>query len=630
MLRYTIILSFIFLFGFVNGQNVEFKNSNFKDKKEGLKTAVSNIETADGLMEKGFLELKKNENHSLSFLQALDLYKKADNFNPSNAELNYKIGMCFLFTPDKKAALAYLEKSIKLDPESNPDVYLQYGRALKFDYKYEKASEQFKKYRTKLSSKEQQAKSILIKKELAECKNGIEFLNKPSRVWIDNLDAINTSYPEYCATITADESVLIFNTRCPDNTGGATNSNNKYYADIYISNRDGKTWSKPKKISNILNKPQDDECVALSPDGQRMFLVREKNGNLDLYKSTRFGENWTEPVSLAQNRINTEHNESHASFSTYNIKVYFVTDNPYANRGGTDLFFSGRVNMRHGEEWGNASTVGKEVNTLYNESCIFLHPDGNTLYFSSKGHNSMGGYDIFKCTRLPGRWSEPVNLGYPVNTPYDEKYITVSASGKHGYITSNRKKDNKGDFDIYRVTFLGPEKPMMSDTEDRLISSISKSVKESSLEGPVEIEANHLTVLRGRVVDEFTKEPVEATIEIVDNVKNEVITTLQSNSKTGKFLVSLPAGINYGIAIDAEDYLFYSENFDLPEMSDYQLVTKDIYLQNICIGCKIVLRNVFFGTGKHTLRPESTPELERLFKLLKNIPRLKVEISGHT
>jgi len=294
------------------------------------------------------------------------------------------------------------------------------------------------------------------------------------------------------------------------------------------------------------------------------------------------------------------------------------------------MFFSGRVNTRHKEEWGKAFTAGSELNTKYNEACIFFHPDGKTIYFSSQGHNSIGGYDVYKSVREAGRWSTPKNLGYPVNSVYDEKYISVSASGKHAYVSSNRKKDGKGGYDIYKVTFLGPEKPMLIDTEDQLLASRATAIRESTLEAPVKIDAKNLTVLKGRILDEFTKKPVSANIEIVDNEKNEIISIFHSNSETGKFLLSLPSGINYGIAVMAEDYLFYSENFNLPEMSDYQLVKKDIYLQNVCIGCKIVLRNVFFDTGKFTLRPESTPELERLFKLLSDVPRIKVEISGHT
>lgn len=624
------ILAIVFTGYMLPGQNVEFKTSNFKDRKDELKAIVEKIELADGIMAKGLKALISDENHSFNFKQALGLYLEANEFNQDNAELNYKIGKCLLHTSDKTGSIPFLEKAVKLDPDIGPEAYILLSRAYKFDYRFDEASKTLTGLKGSLSGKEQEEYDRIIKKELEECRNATEFTGNPARVWLDLLPDINTEYDDYSAEITADEYMMVLNSRRPGTTGGAKNDNDEWYSDIYVSYRMDQGWTEPEKISETLNSSSDDEVTALSADGQSMIIVRHNGLNLDLYKSELRGQNWSAPVELAQHRINSEYNESGASFSGDGIKIYFVSDNPYANRGGTDLYFSGRINTRHVEEWGNASTAGKEVNTPYNEGCIFIHPDGKTLFFSSQGFNSMGGYDLFMCTRLPGRWSEPVNLGYPVNTPYDEKYISVSASGKHGYISSNRKKDTEGGYDIYKVTFLGPEKPMTADREDQLISSIARGMRESRLEAPVEIEANHLTVLRGHIYDEFTHEPIEAEIEIVDNVKNQVISTLYSNSQTGKFLISLPAGVNYGIAIKAEDYLFYSENFDLPEMSDYQLLTKDIYLQNICIGCKIILRNVFFDTGKFTLKPESTPELERLFKLMNDIPRLKVEISGHT
>ncbi|MCC7050197.1 MAG: OmpA family protein, partial [Bacteroidia bacterium] len=130
--------------------------------------------------------------------------------------------------------------------------------------------------------------------------------------------------------------------------------------------------------------------------------------------------------------------------------------------------------------------------------------------------------------------------------------------------------------------------------------------------------------------DAFTNKPLEATIDLIDNVKNEMLASFKSNSATGKYLVSLPSGKNYGIAVKAEGYLFHSENFDLPATADYQEVVKDVALKNISVGNKIVLKNIFFDTNKSTLRPESTSELERLIKLLNDVPNMRIEISGHT
>jgi len=629
-MKYIFYIFSLILPGILFSQNIEFKSSNFKDKKEELKTIIAKIEQGDELMETGFIALAEDEEHTISFEKALKLYDEGNSFNPENAELNFKIGKCMLQTSQKIESIVFLEKALSLNSDVDAEILYYLGKAYKFNYEIDKAQKNFKKCKPLLKGKSLETLGPKINKELSECKSALALMENPARVWVENVEDVNSKYNDYGASISTDEAVMIFNARKPNTTGGGKNSKEDYFADIYITENENGSWSSPKQIGDLLNSDGDDECVALAADGQSLFMARDYQGQRDLYQCNLHGTHWSNPKPLEQNSINTEYDESHASFSHDGIKIYFVTDNPYANKGGTDIFFSGRINTRHKEEWGKQFTIGSEINTKYNDACIFFHPDGKTIYFTSQGHNSMGGYDVFKSVRESGRWSAPVNLGYPVNTVYDEKYISVSASGKHAYVTSNRTEDNKGGYDIYRITFLGAEKPMLIDTEDQLLASRATTIHESSLEAPIEIDAKNLTVLKGRILDEFTGEPVSADIEIVDNDKNKVISTFHSNSESGKFLISLPSGINYGIAVIAKDYLFYSENFDLPEMSDFEIVKKDITLQNVCIGCKIVLRNVFFDTGKFSLRPTSTPELDRLFKLLNDIPRIKVEISGHT
>ena len=259
-----------------------------------------------------------------------------------------------------------------------------------------------------------------------------------------------------------------------------------------------------------------------------------------------------------------------------------------------------------------------------------MHPDGKTMYFSSRGHSTMGGFDIFKSEMKPdGTWGNPVNLGYPINGPHDDVFFVMNASGRRGYYAS-AKQGGYGEKDIYIITFLGADKPFALSNEDNLIASIAEPIKSIVAAPAVELKANSLTVLKGTITDDNTKKPLEATIELIDNAKNEVIASFKSNSSTGKYLVTLPAGKNYGIAVKAENYLFHSENFDIPANNGYLEVTKDVQLKNVSVGTKIVLRNIFFDFDKSTLKPESTNELQRLIKLLIDIPTLKIEIGGHT
>jgi outer membrane protein OmpA-like peptidoglycan-associated protein/DNA-binding Xre family transcriptional regulator len=180
------------------------------------------------------------------------------------------------------------------------------------------------------------------------------------------------------------------------------------------------------------------------------------------------------------------------------------------------------------------------------------------------------------------------------------------------------------------ITFLGSEKQMATDNEDNLLANRTEPLKETATAKAIEITEAKLTILKGIISDAITLKPLEAVIEIVDNDKNDIIASFISNSSSGKYLITLPAGKNYGIAVKKEGYLFHSENFDIPITSAFQEVNKDVALKNITVGSKIVLNNIFFDTGKSTLRKESTNELARLYKLLVDIPTLKIEISGHT
>ena len=275
------------------------------------------------------------------------------------------------------------------------------------------------------------------------------------------------------------------------------------------------------------------------------------------------------------------------------------------------------------------NTAGKLVNTKFNEGSVYMHPNGDLMFFSSEGHNSMGGYDIFVSRRKQGVWQAPENLGWPINTPYDDHFFAITASEKYAYIASNRS-GGEGGTDIYKVTFWGDDKFHEIDTEDFLLASIANPITDPHIEKAVTVKRKSLTVFKGITIDALTDKSVLATIDITDNATGKVIETFKTNSATGKFLLSLKSGKNYGIAVKAKGYLFHSENFDIPATSDFNLVDKKIRLKNIAIGSKIALRNVFFDVGKSIVKQESNAELGRLVKLLKDVPGLKIELSGHT
>ena len=632
----------------INAQSIEFEKSNFPDKKDLFKEAKKNYEEGKDAFEIGkkeydfileeyinthrFYPVSRHDyRHAgdIYFKQAQLFLTKAQEFNPNNAYLNYMLGFInFNLYPQSEASTKYLEKALSLNPKIATDANYVLGWAFQFQLKWDDAIKYYQIYLTELNLKAKE-NAIAIEdanKKIEECKVGKIEMANPKRIFIDNLGkSINTRFPEYSAFINADETEMVF-TSCRENsTGGQTNGpDGLYYEDTYVTTKVGKEWTPAKNLGPIVNSDSHDATSGLSPDGATLFIykVSDKDGG-DLYVSVLTGTVWAKPKHLNKN-INSKAHESSATISSDGKKLYFVSDKE-GGLGDKDIYVS---NLDAKGEWGIAANVGYPLNTKYAEEGVFIHPDGKTVYYSSKGHKSMGGYDIFKSVFENGRWSEPENLGYPINGPDDDVFFVISSSGLHGYFASS-KQGGFGDKDIYKITFLGNEKEPVLANEDNLLASVAAPVSEFKAEKIISAGPK-LTILKGIVRDDKTKEPLEATIDLIDNTINEVIATFKSNSSTGKYLVTLPSGKNYGLAVKRDGYLFHSENFDLPASADYQEVEINIDLKKIEVGQSIVLKNIFFDFDKATIRSESANELDRLIKLLTENATLKIELGSHT
>jgi len=546
----------------------------------------------------------------LALGMALEHYLNAYNYNSHDPLLNYKIGYCYLNTINKVRSIPYLEKAYKIKPNINRDIHYLLGLAYQLNYEWDKAIIEFGKYQLTLSPELKEAMSDDVAKHIKECGTGKLLMQHPVSVTIENLGAIvNSQFSEFAPFLTADESKLYFTARKDNTTGGGIDENDyEYFEDIYVSEKENGKWGVPKDLGPPVNTDTHDGAAGLSADGQILFVYRGDVHGGDLFESKLKGYEWTEPVSLGKN-INTKHHESSACLSSDQQTLYFVSDRPDLSYGGSDIFLSHLD--KHGK-WGPPENLGPVINTKYDEDGIFLAADDKTLFFSSRGHETMGGYDIFwsKYNDSTRTWSNPVNLGYPINTPDDDIFFVISANGKHGYYASV-KNNGYGEKDIYMISFLGKEK------------AITDSVN-------CTININPVMLFKGRVLDAKTLLPLQASIEIIDNSNALTISTLQSNSKTGKFLLILPCEKNYGIYVSASGYLFHSENFNIPVMKEYQEIDKDILLDKIEVGKKIVLKNIFYDFDKATLRLESTYELKRLAALMNEYPKIKIEIASHT
>lgn len=603
----------------VFAQNVEFEKSNFKEDKEGFKKAKENLKLGDEFYSQG----------PGFFKSAIAPYEEAQKFNPNNAALNFKLGECYLSSTKKDKATEVLERALRLNPTIDPRVHFLLGQAYHLDMKWDKAIAEFSIFQKSAMSNNDPYLMQDVRMRIDQCYHGRDLVKKPIRVFVDNLGGnVNTEFNEYGAVISADESVMIFTARRPNSTGGKIDPDiNENFEDLYISEKqeDG-TWSKSVNMGEPVNTNNHDSNSGLSADGQKLLVYIGKSGFGDIFESKLEGESWAKPESLGKNINTKDYHESSACYSPDGNTLYFVSNKP-DGLGDHDIYKS---TLDEKGKWGEAVNLGPTINTKYSEEGVYMHPDGKTLYFSSQGHESMGGFDIFKAVydEATGNWSKPVNIGYPVNTTEDDVFFVISANGRHGYYTSS--DDGFGLRDLIMVTFLGEEKQVVLNNEDNLLASVTAPVKETVVAPVVEVKEAQLTILKGVITDALTQRVLEADIEIVDNQKNVVIATFKSNSSTGKYLVSLPAGKNYGIAVKKEGYLFHSENFDIPNTAAFQEVEKDVELKNLAVGSKIVLKNIFFDTDKATLRDESTAELNRLIKLLNDVPTLKIELSGHT
>jgi len=610
--QWSIFIVLLFVGKLLFAQEIPFEKSYFPNDKDGLKAALRAIKDGDYQAERG------------QIYSALENYLSAQKFNDRNAELNYKIGSIYLEI-ERYKALEYFKRTYELNPGFAPDLEYLLGLAHQYNHQFDEAIQYYSRFQQKLLPSDINERDKVAAR-IKECKNGLEMQKNPARAFITNIKEINSPYMEHSPVISADESVMLFTSTRQGSIGGKQNPYDlQYDEDIYITFKVQGRWTPPINLGEPINTRSEDATVGLSADGQSLLIYNGQSGNGDLQISRLNGDKWSWPEWLP-GEINSKYKESSASFANNDRVLYFVSERP-GGIGGKDIWKTTRDKR---DKWSPPVNLGTVINTPDDEESVFIHPDGRTLFFSSKGHNTMGGFDIFRSVMQDnGQWTTPENLGYPINTADDDLAFVISASGRNGYLASNRPS-GLGKHDIYLVTFLGPEKPMILSNEDNLLATFKQTIAENVMEKSVELKTIRLTVVKGIVVDAISNNPIEAEIEVVDNEKDEVIFSNKSNSKTGKFLISLPSGKNYGLAVKAEGYLFHSENFNIPPATAYQEIEKEIRLNNIKKDVVIVLRNVFFDQGKATLRVESYPELNRLAKVMKDVPTLKIEISGHT
>src|SRR5690554_2624369 len=406
MKNFLLILTLIATYsGFAQG-DIAFVKENFPNDKDGFKDARYNLKEGDKIFDKG---------NTGYFNLALPFYESAYAFNPNNAELNYKLGVCYLHSPVKSKCLKYFEKSYSLNPAYDSyNIEYLIGRGNHLNENWDLAIAAYERQLGVLRRENgSQEEFKTIEKFLSEAQNGKELSKEKVRVWIDNLGAnVNSSAPEYAPLISTDESILILTARRENTVGGLYDEvDNLPYEDLYISYNKGGVWSPLQNMGDLVNTNGHDAGSGLSPDGKKLFVFRGTvKGGGDIFMSELIENHWSKPKALGKN-INTSAHESAVALSYDGNELYFVSDMP-DGLGGRDIYMSRWDAKRR--DWGEPQNLGPNVNSPYDEDGVFLHPDGKTLYFSSRGHNSMGGNDIFYSEKVNHVWTKAVNIGYRI------------------------------------------------------------------------------------------------------------------------------------------------------------------------------------------------------------------------
>lgn len=430
-----------------------------------------------------------------------------------------------------------------------------------------------------------------------------------------NLGAgVNTADPEYFPTITVDGQTILFTRLVTDER---VQNPNKKQEDFYVSNlskitnlSENRVWEKAFPMPAAINTVQNEGAPTISADGRSLIFVacamndageygenRQGKGSCDLFITKRLGNRWSDPENLP-GYVNSNKWESQPSLSADGKTLYFIRGlKNKKQQNDADIFVS---TLLDDGRWGPPTRLPNTINTDETEESVLIHPDGKTLYFSSRGHKGLGGLDIFM-SRMDenGNWGTPLNLGYPINTRFDENSLMVDATGDLAFFASNRT-GGFGDLDIYYFELPEQFKPVKTLYFD------------------------------GFVYDKTTKNPIPGKFSLIDLKTGKEVVRAEADRVSGIFTVSLPTNCDYALNVSYPGYTFYSANFNMKLPVNQEVVHMDIPLIPINSIETVTLNNVFFALNQAVLQEESFVELAKLSLFLKANTALTIEIGGHT
>ncbi|MFN5910798.1 MAG: OmpA family protein, partial [Bacteroidota bacterium] len=539
----------------------------------------------------------------------LTLLDQAIEKDPNFWEAHMVAGEFCEILGDYPTAIRHFESAIRINPNHAPSgsTYFYLANLQNAVGNYESSNRNLEIFVRNRNANQQlvsQAQVLLESNDFA-----IESLKNPTNFNPVNIGpGINTADHEYFPTITVDGFTILFTRRLKDErVSGPV----KEQEDFYISElNDREMWGQAVPMPTNVNTVHNEGAPTIAADGRSLIFVacadatgenygenRTGKGSCDLFYTKKLGQRWMDPVNLPGN-VNTFHWETQPSLSSDGKTLYFVKGIRGKNQTDNSDIYVARIQANG--TWGTPERLPDVINTPYMEESVLIHPDGKTLYFASRGHVGMGGSDLF-VSRMDenGNWTKPVNLGYPINTRYDENSLMVSPDGEIAFFASDRS-GGFGGLDIYYFTL------------------------------PEELRPTKTLYFEGIVYDASTKAPLAGKFQLIDLKTGKEVVLSYADKVTGEFLVSLPVDREYALNVEFPGYSFYSKNFNMTAPENQEAVHMDVPMQPLTSDVPVVLANVFFDLAKATLRPESNVELNKLLDFLQKNPAIKIELSGHT
>ncbi len=491
------------------------------------------------------------------YVSALNSFREIEKNHPDNASVLHYVGQCYFVLKQNDKAKEYLQKAIDTKKDVKPESHLTMGKIYQMEENYDKAIEEFNTFKSapKTDKESNEDADVL----LSQCQNAKKFIANPVNVEIINLGPeINSKFDDKNPCITADGRKLVFTSRRPEGTNDEVDveGDGKYFEDIYISNYDStnQKFGKADEVPGSINSKAHDACTSISPDGKQIFIYKnditdkESIGG-DIFVSKVTNGKWRTPEPIGK-PIASSYWEGGACTSSDNKRIFFFSERD-GGLGRSDIYIVEKINKK---EFAKPVNIGKPVNSEFDEGGMFLAPDGKTLFFCSNGPGSMGSYDIFKTVYEGGKWSEPVNLGYPINSAAKEGQLTISADAKYAYFSSERK-GGLGESDIYKIDL-------------KEYSILEKDGKKK--------DGNGLSILKGTIRDGFEGYGIaEVEIIVTDDATSQVASTF--TNENGEYFFTLKGG-NYTLSVKKKGFKDITEKIELKLSTKETLTLEKGYL----------------------------------------------------